>query len=259
MSFVHCRDYCMLITPGLSDISRVRVKASKNYMRSSDHLWIVVPIIRCISDTGVDSILYEFGDRFAGRLAMICTKIDDGMKSVSFRTQYPHAANDLNRIEKRLKAAQASGRRPKEEKLTNLRLKFMVWTRNNAIATEIYQRKSEYFEEGENASVFFVSNEHYTWLKGFKDSGSKQIPVQLSADMTGIPALREYALSIPAQDMWLTLMTHIQHTSIAFMKSLAIWAARTSADHGDELRNIKEKSTMASTNTFKLVRSLIFA
>jgi hypothetical protein len=51
----------MLITLGLSDINRVRVKASKNYMRSSDHLWIVVSIMRCISDTRVDNTLYEFG------------------------------------------------------------------------------------------------------------------------------------------------------------------------------------------------------
>ena len=66
--------------------------------------------------------------------------------------------------------------------------------------------------------------------------------------MTGVPALRRYALSIPAQSMWLALMNHIQHTSIAFMKSLAIWAARTSADHGDALQKIKEKSTQVSTN-----------
>jgi hypothetical protein len=32
------------------------------------------------------------------------------------------------------------------------------------------------------------------------------------------------------------------------MNSLAIWAARTSADHGDELKRIREKSTKASTN-----------
>jgi hypothetical protein len=238
----------MLITLGLSDINRVRVKASKNYMRSSDHLWIVVSIMRCISDTRVDSILYEFGERFAGRLAMICTKIDDRMKSSSFKEKYPHAGTKLDNIEKLLKRAQASGNRTEEEKMIDYRFRFMMVTRNRKIATDIYEGKSEYLEKGEYGPVFFVSNEHYTRLKGYRESGSEQAPVQLSPAMTGIPAVRRYALSLPAQNMWLTLMTHIQHTSITFMKSLAIWAARTSADHGDELQKIKEKSTKASSN-----------
>lgn len=242
----------MLIISGLTDISRVRVKASKNYVRSSDHLWIVVPVMRCVSDTGVNSILDEFGERFKGRLAMICTKIDDNMKSSSFKVQYTHAIQDLDKVEKALKKAQASGRRLDEVKFKNLRLKFMVYTRNRAVAKEIYDNQSEYFEPGEKGLVFFVSNEHYTWLKGYRESDSEQVPAQLSAGMTGIPALRRYALEIPAQDMWSTLMTHIQHTSTAFMKSLAIWAARTSADHGNELQKIKEKSTKASVNVSRV-------
>jgi hypothetical protein len=238
----------MLMALGLSDISRVRVKASMNYMRSSDYLWIVVPVMRCISDTGVDSILYEFGERFKGRLAMICTKIDDSMRSGSFKDQYPHAARKLDRIEKCLREAQMNGNRPDEENFANLRLKFMVHTRSQEIAKEIYEKKSDYFNKGGEDPVFFVSNEHYTWLKGYRESGTEQVLPQLDAAMTGIPALRRYALSIPARDLWLTLMAHIQHTSIACMKSIAIWAARTSVDHGAELRKIKQKSAKASTN-----------
>lgn len=244
----HYYQCSMLINLGLTDISRVRVKASKNYMRSSDYLWIVVPVMRCISDTGVNSVLYEFGERFAGRLAMICTKTDDSMKSSSFKVQYPHAEKKLNKVEKHLEEAQVNGSRLDQENYTNLRLKFMVCIRNHEVAKKIYEKRSEHFNKCENGPIFFVSNEHYTRLKGYKESGNEQVLAQLDAATTGIPALRKYALSIPAQGMWLTLMTHIQHTSIAFMKSLAIWAARTSADHGDELQGIKEKSTKASTN-----------
>jgi len=238
----------MLTTLGLTDISRVRVKASKNYMRSSDHLWIVVPITRCVSDSGVDSILCEFGDRFKGRLAMICTKIDDSMRSDSFKDQYPHATKRLDKIDKHLKEAQMEGSRREERDLANYRLKFMVNERSQDIANEIYQKKSEYFEEGDNGPVFFVSNEHYMWLKGYRDSGTGQDLAQLDAAMTGIPDLRGYALAIPAQDMWLTFMAHIQYNSTAFLKSTAIWAARINADHGSELNRIKKKSTKASPN-----------
>jgi hypothetical protein len=225
----------MLITPGLSDISRVRVKASINYIRSSDYLWIVVSVLRCVSDTGVDSILYEFGDRFKGRLAMICTKIDDSMRSGSFKDQYPHAVRRLDKIDKCLREAQNNGSRPDEENFANLRLKFMIQTRSHEIAKEIYEKKSEYFSKGGDDPVFFVSNEHYMWLQGYRESGTEQILLQLDAAMTGIPALRRYALSIPSRDLWLTFMTHIEYTSIACMKSIAIWAARTNADHGAKL------------------------
>lgn len=246
------RCYNILTTLGLTDISRVRARASKNYMRSSDHLWIVVPIMRCVSDSGVDSVLHEFGDRFAGRLAMICTKIDDGMKSCSFKVQYPDEAKKMDAIDKRLEEAQLNGNASDEEKLTNLRLKYMVRTRNRDIAKRIYDKRSEHFEKGENGPIFFVSNEHYHWLKGYKRSGTGHNLEQLDPAMTGIPALRRYALSIPAQEVWSVFTTHIQHTSIAFMKSLAIWAARTSADRGDELKRIREKSTMASINAMSV-------
>jgi len=216
-------------------------------MRSSDHLWIVVPIMRCVSDSGVDSLLHEFGARFKGRLALICTKIDDSMKSSSFKDQYPHAAKKLDKIERFLKEAQMKDRRQDEQDLANYRLKFMVNERNQDIANEIYQNRSEHFEEGENGPVFFVSNEHYMWLKGYRESGTGQNLAQLDAATTGIPAVRRYALTIPAQSMWLTLMSHTQHTSTALLKSAAIWSARTNAEHGAELKRIRENSAKVST------------
>jgi hypothetical protein len=223
-----------------------------NYIRSSDYLWIVVPIMRCVSDTGVDSILHEFGERFKGRLAMICTRIDDSMKSGPFKEQYPHTAKRLDKIEKRLREAQMNDNRSDEENIANLRLKFMIQTRSSDVAREIYEKKSEYFHRGEQASVFFVSNEHYAWLKGYRESRNEQVLPQLDAVATGIPGLRRYTLAIPASDVWLTIMAHIQHTSIACMKSVAIWAARTSAAHGAELKKIKQKSVKASTNILSI-------
>ncbi|KAK6001507.1 hypothetical protein QM012_002838 [Aureobasidium pullulans] len=266
-----CRVLANLIIadmPALNDLNRSRVMVSKKYLRDSDELWVVTAVGRCISDTTVDHILCEFGERFAGHLTMICTKIDDPMKSDAFKAEYPNAAKKLERIEKAYKEAnedytdakaqvRAATRpstlekrnikvetcRQEKERLANIRLNFMVRTRNHMIAKQIYEDKSEFFEEDVGCSVFFVSNEHYMWLKGYKESGGEDALPQLSVELTGILALREHALSIPAQSMWLNLMSHIQHTNIAFMKSLAIWAARTGADYGDELRSINEKST----------------
>jgi hypothetical protein len=261
----------MLIVVGLSDINRVRVNASKNYIRSSDHMWIVAPVGRCTSDTTVNSTLFEFGERFAGRLAIVCTKIDDRMRYSTFIQEYPSAAERMEQIERAYKQAkgnyaEAKARargvtkqstieernaevercRQKYEKLVNCRLGFMVRTRNRTIEKQLYQGKSEYLQQGEKGDVFFVSNEHYSWLKGFKGPANDSLE-QLCAEATGIPALRKHALSIPARDMWSTFMTHIRHTSVGFIKSLTIWAARTRADSGDKLSGIKEKSMKAST------------
>ncbi|KAG9698657.1 hypothetical protein KCU95_g2420, partial [Aureobasidium melanogenum] len=254
--------------PGISDISRVRVRASRNYLRNCDALWIVAPVQRCVSDTGVDSILFEYGERFAGRLILICTKIDDRMSCETFKDEYPQAAKpmekcetafkeaktnyskakaQLNRVTKEItieeRNAEVERCREKYQKIADVRLKFMVSKRNQKVTQQIYEKKSEYFTKCDNGPVFFVSNEHYMWLKGFKDSGMEDVSAQLSAEMTGIPALRAYALSIPAKDMWSTLMAHIQHTGVTSMTSLAIWAARTGADNGDSLERIRENST----------------
>lgn len=267
---VFVRNSRMLRIVGISDISQVRVNASKNYIRSSDHLWVVAPIGRCVSDTTLDSILFEFGERFAGRLAIICTRIDETMRLSTFVQEYQDAAEEVEQIDKvyktaresfsKAKALARSARKPstiatrtrevevcrqRYETGLNDRLHFMVRTRNDEVAKRLYQEKSEYLQDGKTGRIFFASNQHYMWLKGFKDSGSDAMG-QLSAEMTGILDLRRYALSIPAQDMWSTFMAHIRHTSVAFMKSLTIWAARTSVDSGDELTSIKKKSSKAS-------------
>lgn len=229
--------------------------------------------MRCVSDTGVDSILFEYGERFKGSLALICTKVDDKMSCEAFKDEYPQAANRMEKLERGLKEAKTNYFRAKAQlrvatkpstieerngeverrreiyqKWADARLKFMVLKRNQKVAHQIYEKKSEYFVESQNGPVFFVSNEHYMWLKGFKESSTEDVSAQLSAEATGIPALRASALSVPAKDMWATLMTHIQHTGVAFIKSLTIWAARTGADDGDRLKSIKENSSKASKN-----------
>jgi hypothetical protein len=268
---------------GLSDINRVRVNASKNYIRSSDHMWVVACFGRCVSNTTVDSILFEFGERFAGRLAIVCTNIDDRMRYSMFVQEYPDAAAEMEKVEKSYKQAKANYSEAKArargvtkqstieernghvekcrrryEMLVNYRLGFMVRVRNAAIKAQLYQDKSEYLQGGEKGKVFFVSNEHYAWLKGFKDPGNDSFE-QLNAHSTGIPILRKYALFIPAREMWSTSMTHIRYSSVAFIKSLSIWAARTKSDSGDKLLDIKEKNTKVSTNNWSSDKITNFA
>ncbi|KAH0275519.1 hypothetical protein KCU91_g4501, partial [Aureobasidium melanogenum] len=252
-------DYAILADlPGVSDTNRIRVKASKTYILKSDHLWIVSPIGRCATDTSVDSLLHEFGDRFKGRLAIICTKTDDPMTFQSFAHEYQEDAKPCKKLDDKTKKAKtdlsnanAALRRAtalatrqersrvvehcrrKYERLLHMRLEVMVQVRNRKVTSLIMAEKADRIQ-GEAASLIFpVSNRHYSWLKGYKDGGNEASP-QLSAEMTGIPKLRAHALSIVAKEVWTTFMTHVRFKVVAFVTALRAWATATrrSSDSG---------------------------
>lgn len=248
----------LIVLIGVSDTNRIRVKASKTYILKSDHLWIVSPIGRCATDTSVDSLLHEFGDRFKGRLAIICTKTDDSMTFQSFAHEYQEDAKPYKRLDDQTRKAKTNlsdanaalrratavatrqerdkiveDCRKKYEKLLHLRLNGMVQVRNRKVAALIMAEKADRIQ-GETASLIFpVSNRHYSWLKGYKDGGNEASP-QLSAKMTGIPKLRAHALSIVAKEVWTTFMTHIHYKVVAFVTALRAWATATrrSSDSG---------------------------
>ncbi|CAD0112759.1 unnamed protein product [Aureobasidium uvarum] len=99
--------------------------------------------------------------------------------------------------------------------------------------------------QGEATSLIYpVSNRHYSWLKGYKDGGSEDVP-QLSAEMTGIPRLRAHALSIVAKEVWTTLMTHIRHKVVAFVMALKAWANATRRSSDSEVSDAHEKYVKA--------------
>lgn len=236
---------------GVSDINRIRVKASKSYILESDHLWIVSPIGRCATDTTVDSLIYEFGDRFKDRLAIICTKTDDPMTFQSFAQEYQKDAkpykkldDDTNKAKTELSAARKALRnatalatleergrvvehcRKRYENLLHVRLEKMVQVRNRKVTALIMTEKADSIQGEANSLIFTVSNRHYSWLKGYKDGGNEHSP-QLSAEMTGIPKLRAHALSIVAKEVWTTFITHIRHKVVAFVTALKAWATAT--------------------------------
>ncbi|THW49108.1 hypothetical protein D6D21_02616 [Aureobasidium pullulans] len=255
--------------PGLTDTSLTRVNASKDYIRGSDYLWIVAPIARCATDTGVDDMFYEFGDRFSGRITFVYTRIDDAMKPADFYREYQKEAQPLVKLNERLtkasselsQAKQAANRvvkqasidertaivercQAKYNKLNQRCTEFMVSTRNRKITEMIYSEKAEYLKKGETESVYPVSSRHYAWLKGYKESNQENV-VQLSPEMTGIPRLRKHALRIPAPDMWSTIVAHIKGTSVGFIKALRIWATKNGSENDNGMSDLRKKSLMA--------------
>ncbi|THW75242.1 hypothetical protein D6D19_04170 [Aureobasidium pullulans] len=252
--------------PGVSDTNRIRVRASRSYLLTSDYLWIVSPIGRCATDTSVDNLMYEFGDRFKGRLAIICTKTDDPMTFQSFAQEYQEDAKPCKKLEAKTKKAKSEmsaakaafkratnpttrqerskaveDSRAKYERLLHARLNTMVRIRNRKVTTLIMSEKADRLQDGAKDLVYPVSNKHYSWLKGFKDGGNEDAP-QLSAEMTGIPKLRAYALSIVSHEIWATFITHIRHKVVSFIMALKAWANATSRGNNSGISDALNKS-----------------
>jgi hypothetical protein len=251
--------------PGVSDVNRIRVKTTKDYILTSDYVWIVSPIGRCATDTSVDDSLYEYGDRFKDRLAIICTKIDDPMTFQSFAQEYKEDAKPCKKLDDRTKRAKsdltAANKackriknptlrqerekvvetcRAKYEKLLHARLEMMVQVRNRKVTKLIMAEKADYIQGEATSLIYPVSNRHYSWLKGYKD-GCDEGSAQLSAEMTGIPRLRAYALSLVAKEVWTTFMTHIHHNVVAFVTALKAWANATRRSNDSEVSDAHEK------------------
>lgn len=251
-------------------MNQVRARAGRTYLLSSDYLWIVTPIGRSATDTSVNALLYEYGSRFADHLAIVCTKIDDPMTFQSFLQEYGEDAQSCRQIEMQTKRAKESWseakaalrrctalatRRERGRGVTrryniyrshlHRRLETMVRIRNRKVTALIYREKADRLKKKDVDLVYCVSNKHYSWLKGYKESGQEDAP-QLDAVMTGIPKLRQYALTIPTQEIWSTFMKHIKHTSMAFIKALKIWATRTSDDDSESLADVRAKSAEVS-------------
>ena len=65
--------------PGVSDTNQVKVNACLDHLRNCDALWIVVPCLRAVDSTTVDHLFGKYEERFRGKIAIVCTRTDDGV------------------------------------------------------------------------------------------------------------------------------------------------------------------------------------
>lgn len=231
----------------------------------------MAPIARCVTDDSVDTILCNYGERFADRLALICTKIDDSMECVDFAREYEDDAEPMREFKERrdtarkaLTQAKAAAKRASDlstiqsrhaqvqkcqaeyEKRSRNLFHFMITTRNRRVVDAIYDQKSEHLSRHAR-SVFPVSSKQYSWLKGFKGEGNES-ELTFKPSLTGIPALRKYALSIPAQEMWSTDMTHIQHAIVGCIKASIIWTNNSARDESTLTSDVHHKTRKVNTS-----------
>ena len=117
------------------------------------------------------------------------------------------------------------------------RFELLVDARNANTIRRLKEEKSDHLSPGKELDVFCVSNLHYAALKGARVINGPR----LSAEMTGVPALRSYVLDCTAPDLLQAMDDYINHKFTIFMKGLAMWAKSYSVEGSEQLLDAIKK------------------
>ena len=127
-----------------------------------------------------------------------------------------------------------------EQELTQVSLSLfetLVDARNAFTIRRLREEKAQHMGKDRDLKIFCVSNIHYDSLKG----GRVLTGPRLSANLTGIPTLRQYIFRAAAPKQLKTLENYISHKYTVFMQGLAMWANTYSIDGSKELLEAVEK------------------
>ncbi|KAI6827657.1 hypothetical protein KC332_g10885 [Hortaea werneckii] len=207
--------------PGLSDTNKLRVQATRDYIKNCGTVIIVHPILRIQSqDTVWNEVNECIRNGKQSNLVIVCTKVDDIKHSREretsvddrgtldkLRGEADGLAVDIAELEEALEDAGESQYRSidlklKEKKTLRAR-KEAEWKEENIVSRnrrniKAIQAKYRKAVDDPCASVpvFCVSNTIYQQhMKGFDNEN----PPDLSVEATGIPGLRKYLFEIPAR------------------------------------------------------------
>lgn len=234
----------------------MKVNATNDYLRECQSLWIVSPISRIASDTTVDRLVARYGERFEGRLAIIATNSDHNVAPAlakdykdkerpikTYERLTPRSVQLQNQISllktkitSRKQAQDTPKRAAKLSKLNsdlqeaideksdidNARWYAVVKTRNDDVTVKLQDALKGHLPEGQQLPMFFVSNQHYSTLKGVEEAGK----FQLDAEATGIPSLRRYALGLAAPGLLRSLEDYTHHQFTVFFEGVYLWVIR---------------------------------
>lgn len=256
--------------PGVTDTNKLRVKATTTYLEACDGLWIVARMDRVVSDPTVSTLVYtlleKYGERFAGRVAIICTRSDDfdlygeaknlhdedydlGDFFSQYKT-YKRLDKEAKKLNKDLEKATKPNKRvqqttidslskaklDKDAELNDLHTKLynsIALVRNQSITNQLREKYKEHIPEGCMLQVFCISNRHYIAAKGVTSLPAPVLKVQ----NTSIPELRSYALSIAAPAVFENFESYV-HGFRIFSQGLEMWANGKTVVSTADLREI---------------------
>lgn len=238
----------------------------KQYIKLCDYLWIVAPIKRVVDDGSVYNLLATYGQRFKGKVAVICTHADESVDRklanhldesgcmvqpyFDISHQWKDKKKEITQMKKTISTlrnrkkptkqmildAQAAEDRLKalhseRDAIDARRFEFLVQCRADFIMAQLREEMQSHLPVGSALTIFCVSNSHYGAHKGaVKVSGPR-----LSVEVTGIPALRSHALTLSGPGLMAFHSAFVNHTMTVFLKGAQMWIDTTNVERRKEL------------------------
>ncbi|EAU36995.1 predicted protein [Aspergillus terreus NIH2624] len=216
-----CKNHLDELTtdPGFRDLNYARVRATERYLRHHcDEVFIVSTIIRCTTDPSIDDIINRCAQNQPIRI--VCTRSEEVNPSETARAK-DTPRRDCERI------------RDYTDRIQGLeKLKRFLISRRNDQVTQTLSRK-----RNDRARVFCVSNTLYSdHREDDRDQADEYIR------LSGIPELRRYCQSVPAEAQLRSTESFIKNQAPAILGSLTQWTlARTDSvtvDRAETLRQV---------------------
>jgi hypothetical protein len=234
---------------GITDTNKLRVNATHDCIRKCQALWCVAPVERVCDDPDLERTLSAYAERFSGTLAIVVTKIDEGISdglAVALLAKDQHVGNyeetkaamiglkDLHKdVKRQLKSpgitrdAKWALREEEDTLLEQLRgeesKKFacLVNARNESIESRLQKDKKQHQVSDAQLPIYFVSNKQYDIYKQAIESEGPKLQI----DTTGIPGLRSYALCLAAAGVWKAHEEHLRFKIKVLFHGVHAWAS----------------------------------
>jgi len=220
------------MTAGITDTNRLRVEATHDSIRKCQALWYVATVDRICTDPDLERTVSDYGQRFGNNLAIVVTKIDEGVghelaldlqskgQNIGDVEEWNNAIVDLKdrlkTVKRKLKfkkyASEKSSLRDQEDSLSqelyeeeSKNFECLVDARNAYIGARLQKEKKKHLPPGVQLPVHFVSNKQYAVHKQVSESEGPRLAIE----STGIPALRSYALCLATPEIWKAHEEHL--------------------------------------------------
>ena len=246
--FTHSASSANSIT-GITDTNKLRVNAAHDCIRKCQALWYVAPVERVCDDPDLERTLSAYAERFSGTLAIIVTKIDEGISddlAVALLAKDHHVGNyeetkaaiiGLKGLHKDVKRQLKSpgidrdakwALRDKEDTLLQQirgeeykKFECLVNARNESIERRLQEDKKQHQVSDAQLPIYFVSNKQYDIHKQAIESEGPKLQI----DTTGIPGLRSYALCLAAPGLWKAHEEHLRFKIKVLFHGVHAWAS----------------------------------
>ncbi|KAK4908758.1 hypothetical protein LTR49_022378 [Elasticomyces elasticus] len=236
-------------------------------MATSQASLVVSPVGRIVDDLLTNEMISRNGKIFKGRVAIIATKSDTDIDP-NLAEELQNEGHDLQEWFKLTDAIKAQNsklktlraellqerkrfKKPTKPKLMEMqgrndtinelkreskamemrRFEVLVHARNEFVTAQLRLHKGNYLPAGMKLPVFCISNLHYTAIKGGRTVGG----LRLSAEATGVPALRARAPALPTADQFCTLEEYYSTDLGVFLKEAQLWVKVTQLERRAEL------------------------